>query len=200
MNRSPFKFGNILGHEDVSSSTVLAAASQGDQVIVAFLSGSSIGLQAANAKLKLKDRLVFKCGWAMNGAYKIDGAFEMIRSEAPTMGQNYGIIINREAQVVMPGSQYTYVMLPAELDHPFNDPVTVQIMGQRLTQIVSVGILPEWYTALVTEGRNHRDLISKISCFGCNVYAIRNYGEGWTQLVSDLLKSGKISFPAKSAA
>jgi hypothetical protein len=72
----------------------------------------------------------------------------------------------------------------------------VQVLGQRLTEIVNVGIFPEWYTEIVEAGF-HRQLIRSINCKGMQVWSVSCDRSAWTEAVSALLRNQKLAFPAQ---
>lgn len=199
MTIEPAKYFNLsrnYGNELTASADVLAYATHNGILVVLYIVGAVEGIAAARAKLKMKERLDLSCGYTMKGSYGMSGTnFGFVHQTAETMRKDFALFLDPTVLGVMPGANFTYVMSPVDIKNPQDDPATVEAIGQRLNEILNVGILPEWYTEIVKQGRLD-ECMYKITCEGCLIWAVSTNRQMWTDVVSKLLKSNKISFPA----
>lgn len=82
-----------------------------------------------------------------------------------------------------------------------HDPVNaVKKAGQIIKGAVQIAVFPEWYSALVGNGRKE-NLVTKLRCYGgVKAYSILLDKDRWENLIQKGLRSGALKIPKTEAA
>lgn len=185
----------LAGNEIQSSTPCVAYAVDGEKLVFAAFIGAEVGIDAAKALSYTKgflhlSRARIKAKLPSEAKY-----FVWHKGEIPSLNKACSYVMVKAAEMVLDHENKTYVM-STDPNSSTLPPETIELMGQRISEIANVSVLENWYPEIVKAAREwpslRSPLIHKIDCYNCAVYGIVKDGEKWGELVSLLLQANKI--------